>query len=70
MTIYRDGNQLEIECEICEVSINYGLSEGDFQEAIADAQLQGWKVRYRQGWEHICPECIKKNLEALKAQIQ
>lgn len=56
MTILKDGDDRQLECEECSETTDVFASE-DFEQMVAAAKAAGWKVYLTGGkWLHCCPE--------------
>lgn len=70
-------HQFNIICDTCKKSIFYGDEYRNVPEFIAkdlslkDARLLGWEdfrnLNYNHYGEHICPDCIRNNIQIDKA---
>lgn len=62
MTILRDCDVQQIECEECPTTTEL-YDDKDFDNMIEDAKAAGWRIMSVNGdeWTHTCPVCKRGN---------
>jgi hypothetical protein len=61
MTVQRTGAHVGFSCDDCPMTFEDDDHSSVFDEVWKSARAAGWRsYKTRDGWEHYCPDCVRK----------